>query len=62
MRPSGGHRPRSGHLRWDGCAIKQTYGRTRTLVVYFVEPDDVVRQVYRLTAVQPLAAEGTDRG
>ncbi len=59
MRPSGGHRPRSGHLRWDGCANKQTYGRTRTLVVYFVEPDDVVRQVYRLTAVQPLAAEGT---
>ena len=24
--------------------------------------DDVVRQVYGLTAAQPLAAEGTDRG
>ena len=105
-----------GRVISDGTVaqIKQTYGRTRTLVVDFVEPqapitlegitavrvdgprqwlsfdrttsaaqliaqvmqqasvrdvsieephiDDVVRQVYGLTAAQPLAAEGTDRG
>lgn len=45
-------------------AVAQVMQQASVRDVSIEEPhiDDVVRQVYGLTAAQPLAAEGTDRG
>lgn len=52
-----------GRVISDGT-VAQVMQQASVRDVSIEEPhiDDVVRQVYELTAAQPLAAEGTDRG
>jgi ABC-type uncharacterized transport system ATPase subunit len=52
-----------GRVSSDGT-VAQVMQQASVRDVSIEEPhiDDVVRQVYGLTAAQPLAAEGTDRG
>jgi ABC-type uncharacterized transport system ATPase subunit len=52
-----------GRVISDGT-VAQVMQQASVRDVSIEEPhiDDVVRQVYGLTAAQPLAAEGTDRG
>lgn len=52
-----------GRVISDGT-VAQVMQQAAVRDVSIEEPhiDDVVRQVYGLTAAQPLAAEGTDRG
>jgi ABC-type uncharacterized transport system ATPase subunit len=52
-----------GRVSSDGT-VAQVMQEASVRDVSIEEPhiDDVVRQVYGLTAPQPLAAEGTDRG